>query len=143
MINIWLVNILKTSNISGLPLIIIFFIIAMIGNIFLPSQTLKWSIMAPSIVPVFMQANLTPEFAQMVYRTAISVSNLATPLLAYYVIYLGYLQIYNRKDETITIGESFKYIRPYFLIFAASSLLLIIIWYIIGAPIGPGVLPTL
>ena len=143
MINIWLVNILKTSNISGLPLIIIFFIIAMLGNIFLPSPTLKWSIMAPSIVPVFMQANLTPEFAQMVYRTAISVSNLATPLLAYYVIYLGYLQIYNRKDETITIGESFKYIRPYFLIFAASSLLLIIIWYIIGAPIGPGVLPTL
>jgi len=143
MINIWLVNIIKTSGMSGLPLIIIFFVIAMIGNIFLPSPPLKWSIMAPAIVPVFMQANLSPEFAQMIYRLAISASNLITPLLAYYVIYLGYLQIYNRKDETITIGQSFKYLKPYFLIFAASFLLLIIIWYIIGAPIGPGVLPTL
>lgn len=142
-INIWMVNILKTSGISGLPLIIIFFIIAMIGNIFLPSPSLKWSIMAPAIVPVFMQSNLSPEFAQMVYRGAISASNLITPLLAYYVIYLGYLQIYNRNDETITIGESFKFMKSYFLIFAISFLLLIIIWYIIGAPIGPGVLPTL
>ena len=142
-INIWMINILKTSSISGLPLIIIFFVIAMIGNIFLPSPSLKWSIMAPAVVPVFMQANLSPEFAQMVYRSAISASNLMTPLLAYYVIYLGYLQIYNKKDETITIGESFKFMKPYFLIFAVSFLLLIIIWYIIGAPIGPGVLPTL
>lgn len=141
--NIWMLDILKSSNISGLPLIIIFFVFAMIGNVLLPNPALKWSILSPAIVPLFMQANMTPEFAQIVYRTAISASNLITPLLAYYVIYLGYLQIYNRKDETITIGASFKYLRPYCGIFAITFLLLIIIWYIIGAPIAPGVFPTL
>lgn len=142
-INIWIIDILKMGNISGLPLIILFFGLTIIGSIFLPSPSIKWSIMAPSIVPLFMQSNLSPEFAQMVYRSAVSVGNLCTPLLAYFVIYLGYLQIYNRKDETITIGESFRYIRPYFIIFGLSFLLLIIIWYIIGAPIGPGINPAL
>jgi len=143
MINIWMLDILKASNINGLPLILLFFIFAMVGNIFLPSPALKWSIMSPAIVPLFMQANMTPEFAQIVYRTSISTTNLITPLLAYYVIYLGYLQIYNRKDETITIGTSFKYLRPYWIIFGITFLILIIIWYIIGAPIAPGVFPTL
>jgi len=142
-VNIWMLDILKATSISGLPLILLFFIFTMVGNIFLPSPALKWSIMAPAIVPLFMQANMTPEFAQIVYRTAISTTNLLTPLLAYYVIYLGYLQIYNRKDETITISESFRYLRPYWMIFAVTFLILIIIWYIIGAPIAPGVYPTL
>ncbi len=142
-VNIWIIDFLKSTSISGLPLIIIFFVLTIIGTILLPSPTLKWSIMSPSIVPLFMQANLTPEFAQIIYRSAVSVGNLFTPLLAYYVIYLGYLQIYNKKDDTISIGESFRYIRPYFFIFGITFLLLIIIWYIIGAPIGPGVQPTL
>lgn len=141
--NIWILDFLKTTNISGLPLIILFFIFTIVGTILLPSPTLKWSIMAPSIVPLFMQSNLTPEFAQLVYRSAVSVGNLCTPLLAYYVIYIGYLQLYNRKDDTISIGQSFKFIRPYFIIFSITFLLLIIIWYIIGAPIGPSVQPTL
>lgn len=141
--NVWMLDILKSTNISGLPLIILFFVFAMIGNILLASPALKWSILSPVVVPLFMQANMTPEFAQAIYRVAISASNVMTPLLAYYVIYLGYLQIYNRKDETITIGDSFKFMRPYLLIFTAAFLLLIIIWYIIGAPIAPGVFPTL
>lgn len=143
MANIWMLNILKSSSISGLPLVILFFIFAMIGNIFLPNPTLKWSILSPVIVPLFMQANMTPEFAQTIYRAAISTTNLITPLLAYYVIYLGYLQIYNRKDETVTIGASFKYLSPYWIIFGLTFLILIVIWYIIGAPIAPGVFPTL
>ncbi len=142
-INVWLINILKMGNISGLPLIIIFFIFVILGNIVLPSPNIKWSMMAPSIVPLFMQSNMTPEFTQMIYRSALSVGNLVTPLLAFYCVYLGYLQIYNKKEDTITIGTSFKYIRPYFLIFSLMFLLLIVIWYIIGAPIGPGVGPTL
>ena len=142
-VNIWMLNILKGINISGLPLIILFFIFTMIGNILLPSPALKWSILSPVAVPLFMQSNMTPEFAQIVYRTAISASNLITPMLAYYVIYIGYLQIYNRKDELVSMKDSFKYILPYCLIFALTFLILIVIWYIIGAPIAPGVYPTL
>jgi len=34
-------------------------------------------------------------------------------------------------------------ITPYFLIISATWILLLIGWYIIGLPIGPGVGPTL
>ena len=67
-----------------------------------------------------------------------------TPLLASFVIYIGYLNIYNlRKEKPYTIRESLKIISPYFLIISATWILLIVGWYLIGLPIGPGVYPTL
>ena len=142
-INISLLEILKSINITGLPLVILFFVVVMLGSFFLTSPTLKWSVIAPTIVPIFMQSNMSAEFAQVVYRSAASPINIVTPLLAYYVIYLGFLQIYNKSDEVVTIKQSFKYMLPYSIIFGITFLLLIIIWYIIGLPIGPGVYPTL
>lgn len=142
-LNISLINILQNFEITGLPLIIIFFIIVMIGSLFVAVPSTKWAIMAPVIVPMFMQSNMSAEFAQLVFRSAMSPANMVTPLLAYYVIYLGYLQIYNKTDEVITIRKSFKFMLPYALLFAGTFLILIIIWYIIGLPIGPGIYPTL
>lgn len=142
-LNISLINLIQNLDITGLPLIVLFFVIVMVGSLFITVPTTKWSIMAPVIVPLFMQSNMSPEFAQLVFRSAISPINMVTPLLAYYVIYLGYLQIYNKTDEVITIRKSFKYMLPYTILFGLTFLILIIIWYIIGLPIGPGVYPTL
>jgi len=141
-LTITFIDILKNLNITGLPLIMLFFILIMLSTIFLTSPTIKWSIIAPVMVPMFMQSNISPEFTQAIFRSATSVTNIMTPLLAYYVIYLGYLQIYN-DNEVITFSKSFKYMLPYSLLFGLTFLLLIIIWYIIGLPIGPGVYPTL
>ena len=142
-INIWFINILNSLNMSGLPLILLFFIFVIICNLFLPSYISKWAIFAPSIIPLFMQSSLSPEFAQIIYRSAISSSNLITPLLPFYVIYLGYLQIYTKQDDVITIGKSFKILLPYFIFFTIVYLVLIIIWFITGIPLGIGVLPTI
>ena len=52
--------------------------------------------------------------------------------------------IYNlNKEKPITIRAAFKMITPYFLYIAAVWIILIIGWYIIGLPIGPGVYPTI
>ena len=142
-VNVWFVNILNTLNVSGLPLVVLFFIFVLIGNLFLPSYITKWSILAPSVVPLFMQSSMTPEFAQMIYRCAISSSNLITPLLAFYVIYLGYLQIYTKQEDVITIGKSFKLTMPYFLFFSLIYIVLIIIWYVAGLPLGPTIFPPM
>ncbi len=142
-INISLIEMIRDLNITGLPLVILFFIIIMLGSFLLTSPTLKWSIIAPTIVPIFMQSNISPEFVQVIYRSAASPINILTPLLAYYVIYLAFLQIYNTNDEVVTMKKSFSYMMPYALIFALTFLILIVIWYIIGLPIGPGVYPTL
>ena len=67
-----------------------------------------------------------------------------TPLLASFVIYIGYLNIYNlNKKKPYTIRKSLKLITPYFLIIAATWILIVIGWYILGLPIGRGVGPTI
>ena len=52
-------------------------------------------ILSPVVVPMFMQSNISPQFAQIVMRVGDSMTNGITPLLAYFVIYIGYLNIYN------------------------------------------------
>ncbi len=143
LICVWLMNIIDVLNPSGIVLVIFAFIIFMVANIFLPSPILKWAIMSPTIIKLFTSSYISPEFVQIVYRTSTSVSNMITPLLAYYVIYLGYLQLYNNKEEVVTIKDSYKYIFPYFILFALTFLILVVIWYIINLPIGPSVLPIM
>ena len=101
-------------------------------------------IFSPVVVPMFMQANLSPEFAQIVMRAGDSITKGYTPLLASFVIYIGYLNIYNlQKDKPYTIRKSLQMISPYFLIIGLTWILLVIGWYVTGLPIGPVVYPTL
>ena len=143
-ITAWLANLLEYLEFSGIPLIIVTLIIIAVANLFLTSPTSKWMIFSPIVVPMFMQANISPQFAQIVMRIGTSMTNGYTPILASFVIYIGYLNIYNlNKKRPITIRKSLKMITPYFLLISAAWILIVVGWYITGLPIGPGVYPTL
>ena len=91
-----------------------------------------------------MQSNISPQFAQIVMRAGDSITKGFTPLLASFVLYIGYLNLYNlHKEKPYTIKKSMQLITPYFLLIAATWILLIVGWYILGLPIGPGVSPTI
>ena len=127
---------------NSIPYLIVVILIA-ICNLFVTTPIGKWEIMAPVVVPMMMQSNISPQFAQFILRAADSMTKGITPLLAYFVIYIGYLNIYNSDKETITIKKAISYIMPYCLIIALSWLLIIIGWYLLGVPIGIGVNSTL
>ena len=111
---------------------------------FLTTPAAKWAIFSPIVVPMFMQSNISAQFAQIVMRAGDSMTNGITPLLGCFAIYIGYLNIYNfDKSKPITIRRAINLVLPYFGIIFATWLLLIIGWYIIGLPIGPGVYPTI
>lgn len=140
----WLTNLIRILDFSGIPLIIITIIFIAIANIFLTGTATKWMIFAPVVVPLFMQSNISPQFAQIVMRAGDSMTKGFTPLLAAFTIYIGYLNIYNlNPKKPYTISKSLKLITPYFLLISATWILLIIGWYIIGLPIGPNVFPTI
>ena len=138
-----LVDIMETLNFSGIPLIILFFILVLLVNIFNTSATLKWSIIAPSIIPLFMKANMSPEFVQMIYRAGDSITNMISPLFPYFVVLIGMLQIYNKQEEAIGIKYTYKLLLPYTIGVLAFWILVLICWYIINLPIGIGVYPIL
>lgn len=140
----WCASAVGNIGFTGLPLII--FAIIMIGfaNLFVPTPSAKWQIFAPVMVPAFMQSNLSAPFAQFILRAGTSITAGITPLLACFAIYIGYLNVYNPdKTKPITIHKSISYLLPYFGIIAITWILLIIGWYLIGLPLGPGVYATI
>lgn len=139
-----LTNLLKSLPISGALLLVIAFIIIAVSNIFLTTSLAKWQIISPVLVPMMMQLNMSPQFAQFIFRAAESSTNGITPLLAYFVVYIGYLNIYNKEsDKSFSIKEGIGYMIPYFIGLTLTWLIIILIWYIIGLPLGPNSYPTL
>ena len=124
-------------------LIILFFVLVAIVNIFQTSATLKWQILAPTIVPLFMKSNISPEFVQAIFRGADSVTNMISPFFPYFVVLIGMLQVYNKQEEAIGVGYTYKLLMPYLIGTFIFWLVIFICWYIINLPIGVGVYPVL
>jgi aminobenzoyl-glutamate transport protein len=90
-----------------------------------------------------MNAGITPEFSQVIFRFGESMTIGLTPMLAYFVIYLAYLEKYNQKSRPLSLFETLKYQLPYSLLTGLVLIIIIIIWYVIGLPIGYGGHPLL
>ena len=130
-------ELLENLQLSGIILIILTFIIVAISTIFVPNLSTKWAIMSPVLVPMFMQSSFTPEFSQAVFRAADSATKGVTPLFTYFVILLGFLQIYNsKKKDVITLTDGMGLMLPYSVAFSILWLLIILAFYIIGIPLG-------
>lgn len=136
-------DIIGNSGFNGLPLIILVFLGVAICTLFVPSSQLKWYMLSSTIVPVMMNAEMTPAFAQVVFRFAETTTMNITPLLAYYIVYLAFLEKYNQSEKRVKISESIKYQVPYTIIIGLTLLILLLIWYVIGLPMGINSFPTI
>ena len=135
-------GIIRDLPFGGLPLIITVLVLISISGLFVTTQSSKWAIFAPVVVPLFMQNNITPQFSQFIFRAADSMAKGFTPLLAYFVIYIGYLNIYNTEKDPITIKKALGFIKPYYFIIGITWILIVALIYIMGISIGPGVTPS-
>lgn len=133
-----LTEIINSIEVSGLVLVILTFLITIICALFVPSAVTKWAIMSPIIVPMFMQSSMTPEFAQAVFRAGDSAVKGITPLFSYFVILIGFLQIYNKKKDVVSLTDTLGIILPYALIYSILWFIIILAFYIIGLPVGVG-----
>ena len=128
---------LGNMQLTGIVLIIFTFIIIAISTFFVPALGTKWAILSPVIVPMFMQSSFTPEFSQAVFRAADSSVKGITPLFTYFVILIGFLQIYkSKKKDIITLTDAMSLMVPYTIAFSILWFLIIIGFYIIGLPLG-------
>ena len=131
-----LANLLNNLSFSGIPLIILLFIIVAISTIILPTSVSKWGILSGVVIPLCMNAGISPEFSQVIFRFAESSTMGLTPMFAYFVIYLAYLEKYNQTSKPINLFKSIKYQMPYSLLTTVCLLVILIIWYLTGLPIG-------
>lgn len=139
-----LIEFMNGIQLSGILLIIVFFVVVILMSILLPGTMEKWTLLNPTIIPLFMRSNITPAFTQFIFKIADGVGKAITPIFTYFIIMLAFLEKYKTdEDHQISIFGTLKLLLPSVLLIGGVLLLIIIIWYIIGLPIGIGTYPTL
>lgn len=136
-------NLISNCKFTGIPLLLMFFFGTAIVTILLPNTVNKWTILASTCVPTLMNVGFSPEFIQVIFRFAESMTYGLTPIMAYFVIYLAYMEKYNTSDKPIGIFKILNYQKKYALATGVVLLILLIIWYLVGLPIGINVMPTI
>ena len=122
---------IANSNFTGLPLIILIFIGTALSTIFVPSSLMRWSILSTSIVPIVMHSEMTPEFAQIIFRFAEASTMNITPVLAYFIVYLAFLEKYNQGENKIRLIESIKYQIPYTIIIGLTLIIICVLPHVL------------
>ena len=99
------------------------------------SASAKWAIMAPVFVPLMFRVGLSPELTQVAYRIGDSTTNIITPLMSYFAMIVVFAQ---RYDEESGLGTLISTMLPYSGVFLVGWSGLMVIWYLLGFPVGPG-----
>src|SRR5699024_10336586 len=126
-------ELLESINLSGIPLIILFIIVAAFINLFIGSASANWAMMAPIFVPIMMQLGYSPELTQMAYRIADSATNIITPLMSYFAVIIAFAQKY---DKEMGIGTLISVMLPYSIYFLIFWTLMLVVWMLLVFPLG-------
>ena len=128
-------DLLKNIGLKGIPLILLFIIVAAFINIFMGSASAKWAIMAPIFVPMLMGVDISPEMTQMAYRIGDSTTNIISPLMTYFALIVSFSEKY---DEESGIGTMISTMVPYSVCLLIGWTILLMLWYVFKLPLGPG-----
>jgi aminobenzoyl-glutamate transport protein len=128
-------QLLKSSGLGAIPLMIMFIIMTAIINLFIGSASAKWAIMAPIFVPMFMLLGYSPELVQAAYRVGDSITNIISPMMSYFALIITFI---NKYDKNAGIGTLISVMLPYTFIFFVIWTVLFIVWFAFGLPVGPG-----
>jgi aminobenzoyl-glutamate transport protein len=128
-------NLLKSSGLGPIPLLITFIIISAFINLFIGSASAKWAIMAPVFIPMFMLLGYSPELVQGAYRVGDSVTNIISPMMSYFALIIAFVGKY---DPRAGIGTLIATMIPYTITFFIIWTVMFIVWFLLGIPVGPG-----
>ena len=132
-----MIDFMSNLQLSGSFLIIIFFVIIVIMSILIPSTSAKWVLASPVVVPLFMRSNITPDFTQYIFQIADSVGKGLTPVFAYFIVMIGFMQKYvSDEEKSINVVDTLKMTLPITLIIGLVWIAILVLWFISGLPIG-------
>lgn len=130
---------LQAMNLGGIPLAVMFVLVVCFINLFITSGSSKWLILAPIFVPMFSVVGFSPALTQLAYRIGDTSTNIISPLSPYIPVILGLLTQFNPNKEEVGIGTYISLMIPYSVAYFVVLCILMIIWMLLGLPLGPGV----
>ena len=128
-------DVLEKLSVGPVWLLLGFVVIVAILNLLIPGGIPKWAIFAPIFVPLFMHLHVSPAMLLAAYRVGDSPGNVITPLMAYFGLIVVFAQ---RWDKSAGVGTIVALMLPYTVILYVAWTVVLLAWYLLGIPVGPG-----
>ncbi|MFT3973475.1 MAG: AbgT family transporter [Amaricoccus sp.] len=129
-----LADFLETVPLGMTSYIIIFVLVIMLLDLLITGAVAKWAIFAPVFIPLFMRLGGDPNMVLAAYRVGDSPANVITPLNVYLGVMVGFAAKY-QKDAGI--GTVVSLMLPYTVILTVLWTALLVVWALLGLPLGP------
>ena len=136
-----LFDFIYAGEFSFIVLIAFSILAIIISGLFMSSVATKWQMFVPCLLPLFMKSNITPEFTGAIFRLASSIPNMISPVFPYFALYAGFMALYSKND--FRMRKCYGTLMPYFIGITILFIFIIFGWYILGAPIGSNIYPTI
>lgn len=118
-----------------IPFFVAFVVLIAVANLFMGSASAKWAIFAPIFVPMFLSLGYYPAFTQLLYRIGDSTTNCLSPLYPYFPLLLGWIA--DNDKSKAKVGTVLSLLIPYANFLLIGWIAMLIVWYLLGLPIGP------
>lgn len=122
---------------SGLPIPVLLMAIVLLTaglDMLIGSASAKWAALAPVLVPMLMLLGISPEMTTAAYRMGDSSVNMASPLMPYFALVLGFCQ---RWRPGFGVGGLISTMLPYSAAMMSAGLILVGLWVAFELPLGP------
>jgi aminobenzoyl-glutamate transport protein len=126
---------LGSAGIGAIPLLIGFVLVIVLLDFIIPGTLAKWAIFAPIFVPLFVRLGVPAQTLIAAYRVGDSPINTLTPLMVYFPVIVTFAQRYQKKAG---VGTIVALMIPYAAVILVAWLILLLLWFILGIPLGPG-----
>jgi aminobenzoyl-glutamate transport protein len=126
---------LEASPIGTLPLLIGLVVVILGLDIIMPGLVPKWAIFAPIFVPLFDSQGVPAQTLLAAYRIGDSPMNVVTPLMVYLPFMVTIAQRYQRDAG---IGTVIALMMPFVITITLVWVVLFVVMFVLGIPVGPG-----
>lgn len=126
---------LQRAQVHELVLLIGLILVVAVVDIIMTGALPKWAILAPIFIPLFMRLDVAPQTVLAAYRLGDSPFNVVTPLM----VYLPFVVLIAQKYvKSAGLGTIIALMIPYTIMVLVVWVLLFIVWFLLGIPLGPG-----
>lgn len=130
-----LAGVLESAGFPALPLLVGFIVVIFLLNLIIPGVVPKWAIFAPVFIPIFIRLDVAPQTLLAAYRIGDGPNNVLTPLMVYLPFILTVTQRYKRDAG---LGTVVAMMLPYTIWIFVAWVVLFVVWFLLGIPLGPG-----
>jgi aminobenzoyl-glutamate transport protein len=126
---------LQRAQVNDIALLVLLILVVAVVDIIMTGALPKWAILAPIFIPLFMRLGVAPQTVLAAYRVGDSPLNVITPLM----VYLPFVVLIAQKYvKSAGLGTIIALMIPYTIVVLVAWLILFIVWFVLGIPLGPG-----